>query len=43
MDVHVIYVVGKKRKVGKFEMKLERIKLESSNRSWEIFDYLKLH
>ena len=42
-----IHVVGKgswkKREVGKFEMKLERIKLESSSRSWQIFDHLILH
>ena len=37
-----IHVVGmgswKKREVGKFEINLERMKLESSRRSWKIFD-----
>ena len=33
----------KKQEVGKFEMKLERMKLESSSRSWKIFDYFKQH
>ena len=28
--------VGKKREVGKSEMKLERMNLESSGRSWKV-------
>lgn len=42
-----IHAVGKeswkKREVGKVEMKLEGMKLESSSRSRNIFDYLILH
>ena len=51
-NVKRILVVGngswKKRKiedfyVGKFEMKFERMKLESSSRSWKIFNNLILN